>query len=89
MTSDVPQARAQHSWITLLLHLRRALIIAVERQPMNMSLRSHRAGVSRDAAVEKLSGPASALDGACPRLNRSSHVAAGVVARIALDSSKL
>ena len=54
---------------------------------MNMSLRSHRAGVSRDAAVEKSSGPTSALDGACQRLNWSSHVAAGVVARIASDSS--
>ena len=54
---------------------------------MNMSLRSHRAGVSRDAAVEKSSGQRSALDGTCQRLNWSSHVAAGVVARIALDSS--
>ena len=87
MISDVPQTHAQNSWVTFLPRLWRALIRACERQPRNMSMRSHRAGVSRDAALEKSSGLGSALDGACQRLNRSSHVAAGVVARIASDSS--
>ena len=77
------QTRAQPSWVTLLQHLRSRIRCCREREPMKMSMRSRRAGKSRDAAVGKSSGLRPALDGTCHLLILSSRVAADDVARIA------